>query len=67
MGPGGPGMQMGMGMPPMAPSPHPHYLQQRHMSGGQIQGQYPQMTPRQGHAMPHPTQPSPGVGGDEGK
>jgi hypothetical protein len=67
MGPNGPGMQMNMGgMPPMAASPHPHYLSHRHMSGGQLQGGYPQMTPRQGHAMPHPSQPSPGAA-DEGK
>jgi hypothetical protein len=62
-----PGMQMQQPhFPPNPNQPHPyHYNQQRAMSGG-----FPQMTPRQQHAVP--MNASPGMGGapgqgDEGK
>lgn len=61
--PGGP---MQPHFQPSPNQPHPYHLhQQRAMSGG-----FPQMTPRQQHAVPN--HPSPGMGGvsgqgDEGK
>lgn len=66
----------GMMQPPFAPSPahHPMHMGQRQYSHGGGPPQYggmPQMTPRQGQAMPHPQGMSPMGGGmpqgDDGK